>query len=766
MRSSSPCPTRCARASGVRLQSIFGPALIILLGSIMAIVFTGCPMSVDPPTPSENANLSSLSLNQTTISPVFDPSITGYTALVGYEVSSITLTAECEDSSAEIVSGLGEAGLEVGQNTLTVIVEAEAGNTKTYSLEITRVASLLSANANLSMLSIQETDISPVFNAASVDYTAAVPFETTSVTILAECADQTALIESGPGAVSVEVGDNALEVVVRAEAGNTKTYTVVVSRAQGPLSGNADLSALSIQETELTPAFSPGTVDYTATVPVNVSGVTILAECADQGAHIVSGAGSANVAVGGNTLNVVVEAQNGDRKTYAIVVTREPVVELSRTFRAQRITDSSWYDVPATLLGAGDHVEVYVEDVQSISGVTAQAIADEFEANIYDMVRTSFGSESDVDGNGRVILLLLDILDGFSGSGGYVAGYFDPTHLFSTETFSNSNESDMLFMDVYPATPASDSFYGTAAHEMQHLVNFTNTYLVDGTQQDIWINEGLSSGAEYLYAGEHVASRINYYNADPMETIRYGNNFFVWNGYWEQVYGDVLADYSTVYLFFQWLRIHASNDSGVYKEILDSSYRDYRAVVSAASSRISSTLNSWETVLRSWLQANVLNASTGLRGYSGEIATSLWGFTNTGGLEWVMSSGESLVIQTVGGAYTYTGGSGTSIRYNGINTVTQMVDTVGSQYDGDAVLVFNSNSLYSASDQTAVLPSVIPAPAAQLLTSRSVATAPLPEIYPVDLTFQPGGGFAPESHILRRQPSLGSNMIGSDRTTR
>jgi fibronectin type 3 domain-containing protein len=444
--------------------------------------------------------------------------------------------------------------------------------------------------------------------------------------------------------------------------------------------------------------------------------------------------------------------------------TTESIAPASRVFRAQKATDGSWYNVPSDLLGIGDHVLVYVEDGSGVSAGTAQAIANEFDANIYDMIRASFAEECDVDGNDRIILLLLDIVDGFSGSGGYVAGYFDATHLFSTSTYANSNEADMLFLDTYPASPASQSFYSTAAHEMQHLVNFANTYMVDGRQQDLWINEGLSSGAEYLYAGQHIASRISYFNADPNSTIRYGNNFFVWNGYWENnpPY-DVLADYATVYLFFQWLRIHASNDSAVYKDILLSDERDYRTVVDAAYDRISSTLDTWEKVLRTWMQANMLCSSSGLRGYGGEISTVYWYLYDTSGQLRLLSPGESIFAQTVGGYFTDTGAGGTNIRYNGINTSTGAVDTIGTRYDGNFVLAFNSNSSHTGADEWAVMPLMDSGPTASFLSGDTVQPAELPEIYPVDVTLQPGGGLAPDSH---RPQQAGTAGVPPSRWTR
>ena len=510
----------------------------------------------------------------------------------------------------------------------------------------------------------------------------------------------------------------------------------------GP-SSNAYLASLGLDQAAIAPTFHPWLTEYGAVMPQTTKSVLVTAVPAHPGAAVISGTGAHEIAIGMNTVTVAVRAQDGTTREYSIEIERELQYAIDRTFRARKATDLSWYDVPSTLRAIGRHALVYIENTLTVDDSIAQAIADEFDLKIYEMIRTSFGYESDVDDNGRVILLLLDIIDGFSGSGGYVAGYFDPTHLYATVTYEDSNMADMLFLDVSPGIPGDDFFYAITAHEMQHLVNYNNTVMVDDRQQDLWINEGLSSGAEYLYAEAHVAQRISYYNYDPGETIRYGNNFFVWDGYWEQNHGDILANYSTVYLFFQWLRLHADNGSGIYKDILHSIHRDFRSVVDAAALRLSTTLDSWETVIGTWFHANLLNAQTGLRGYKGEIATTKWQITNTNGESRPLSPGESLAVRSSDGQFTYADGSGADIRYHGIDTSTRMVDTEGPTYAGDLILVYNADSDYKSADQTAVLPAVTSAD--ETVVTAASAGSGLPLVYPIGIHFEPGDVYSPET---------------------
>ncbi len=72
----------------------------------------------------------------------------------------------------------------------------------------------------------------------------------------------------------------------------------------------------------------------------------------------------------------------------------------------------------------------------------------------------------------------------------------------------------MLFLDVNPVVPGSADFLSTIVHEMQHMVSFARA-LERGALQDIWIDEGLSMSAEFLYLDEQLDYRTNYFNIAP-----------------------------------------------------------------------------------------------------------------------------------------------------------------------------------------------------------------------------------------------------------
>ena len=75
-----------------------------------------------------------------TLSPEFSAATKDYTATVDYSCSSLAVTANPADSKASVTSVTGNDSLEVGENTVSVVVTAEDGSTSTYNIVVTRRA--------------------------------------------------------------------------------------------------------------------------------------------------------------------------------------------------------------------------------------------------------------------------------------------------------------------------------------------------------------------------------------------------------------------------------------------------------------------------------------------------------------------------------------------------------------------------------------------------------------------------------------------------
>jgi HSP20 family molecular chaperone IbpA len=293
---------------------------------------------------SSDATLSSLSLSSGSLSPDFAAGTVGYTATVGSEVASITVTANINSAHATatvngtaVTSGAtsDEIPLNFGENTITIAVTAQNGDVKTYTVVVTREKS---SDNLLSGLSLSSGSLSPEFEAGTAGYTATVASGVSGITVTSIVSEEHATLTVNgtaiaSGATSDEIplnfGENTITIAVTAQNGDVNTYTVVVTREK---SSDATLSGLSLSSGSLSPDFETGTVGYTATVGSGVSGITVTSIVSEEhailtvnGTAIASGATSDEIPLnfGENTITIAVTAQNGDVNTYTVVVTRE-----------------------------------------------------------------------------------------------------------------------------------------------------------------------------------------------------------------------------------------------------------------------------------------------------------------------------------------------------------------------------------------------------------------------------------------------------------
>lgn len=95
----------------------------------------------DAPKSADNS-LASLKLSSGTLSPSFRYNVTNYTATVGYDVTSVVVSATPSNGNAviESVTGNGNVNLQVGENTIQIVVKAENGVKATYTIVVTREA--------------------------------------------------------------------------------------------------------------------------------------------------------------------------------------------------------------------------------------------------------------------------------------------------------------------------------------------------------------------------------------------------------------------------------------------------------------------------------------------------------------------------------------------------------------------------------------------------------------------------------------------------
>ena len=180
---------------------------------------------------SGNADLASLTCGNATLSPSFSAGTTSYSCTVPYEVTWLDLHYSVADSGADAwISG---NDLSVGDNTVSIGVEAANGNVKYYNIYVTRQQDpnyKPSTNAKLSSLSPSTGRLSPAFDPDVSEYVIYLPYEVESFSLTGTAQDSKALSVTDASA-ELKPGDNPVSVVCTAEDGTTKaTYTVHVYR--------------------------------------------------------------------------------------------------------------------------------------------------------------------------------------------------------------------------------------------------------------------------------------------------------------------------------------------------------------------------------------------------------------------------------------------------------------------------------------------------------------------------------------------------------
>ncbi len=377
-----------------------------------------------------------------------------------------------------------------------------------------------------------------------------------------------------------------------------------------------------------------------------------------------------------------------------------------KTFWTIDFNTGYYKQINAELLAEGDRCNVWVQKDNVTDKTKAKDVADEYDFKIYPKLNDAFGVPLNYDGESfsgpmeladcladndeKLTILIVSMgagVDGYFWSGDMVEYEYDKYAQFS-------NHCDMIHIN---ATENSEVSLTTIAHETQHIMNCATGYALRGGenagQQQAWINEGLSAAAEWIYSGEHNQERIGWFNFAyslyEVGRIPFGNNFFVWDN--EDYRSDpnaVLDDYATVYLFFQWLRLQADSSS-IYKTIISSNYRDYKAVTTTMNTAIPGQgYNNWDTLLGNWLIANAANAPTGPYGYKNDIIVYVIGILGPGTLSLAPGEGVYSKITDTAVFDKYT--QGPNIKNIFLDPVTW--EPVDSPIPNNFMITYNTNT--------------------------------------------------------------------------
>ncbi|MBQ7136762.1 MAG: cadherin-like beta sandwich domain-containing protein [Bacilli bacterium] len=279
-------------------------------------------------------SLSSLSVSGANIN--FNSNQTTYS--INVDSSSIQVSAIATDSKATI-TGIGTHQLNYGNNVINVIVTAEDGSQKTYTINVNR-KDTRSSNNNLKSLSLSSGKIS--FNKSTTTYSVNVDSNISNIKISATLDDAKASFVDGygPRTVDLAYGNNKIYIKVKSENQIEKTYTINITR-KDDRSNNNNLKSITLSDGKID--FSKGNTKYTVNVPYEIEKFKISAASEDKKA-VIEIIGEENLIVGENSYIIKVTAENGDVKEYHITVIRDEKITVTSSNKASNI-EVEGYDI-------------------------------------------------------------------------------------------------------------------------------------------------------------------------------------------------------------------------------------------------------------------------------------------------------------------------------------------------------------------------------------------------------------------------------------
>lgn len=220
------------------------------------------------------------------------------------------------------------------------------------------------------------------------------------------------------------------------------------------------------------------------------------------------------------------------------IITVPPVVGEEREFYVDGgITN-------ATLAAVTEHAYFWVEEGLDLDAIALQREADRFEdeyyAQVVDLIGPAWSPGMDGDPHFSVLHLV-----GGLGSADEL-GYFSSGDEYPTSFYYDSNEQEIVYLNMNNLSLGEDLYFGTLVHEFQHLAQ----WYID-PNETAWMDEGLAQLTE-LYVGLETAdfrdylalpeTRLNSWSYDDDVYAHYSASYLFMVYLWEQLGEEAIRE--------------------------------------------------------------------------------------------------------------------------------------------------------------------------------------------------------------------------------
>lgn len=239
-------------------------------------------------------------------------------------------------------------------------------------------------------------------------------------------------------------------------------------------------------------------------------------------------------------------------------------------------SSTSYVSVNGVAECVGSNVIFYVDDrvtTEMLSSKEVGALCTQFDETV-TKEQALFGSASDVNGDGKVVVLLTPQVNHLGGlGGGIVTGFFNSIDLHPV---SGSNPASNNMEILYIMVPDPSGIYGVPVsksfalsnlipavlpHEFQHAISYNQHVFVNkGLAEEAWLNEGMSHLAEDLMGqNQENPSRYGIFlNSPSSYSLVAGSS-------------PGLAARGAAYLFLRYLYEQSSNATQFMKNMIQTS---------------------------------------------------------------------------------------------------------------------------------------------------------------------------------------------------
>ena len=207
--------------------------------------------------------------------------------------------------------------------------------------------SVKSSNNYLSSITLNAGNLSPEFYRETFEYTVEnLPEDITELEINATAEDERAHI-SGLGVVSLNPGENRIQIEVTAENENVREYVLIVNRKQDLVESDLRLTSLKISQINkngefntLEIPFDKETFEYNVEVENDIVDLDVNPTVEREGI-IVETTGEKNLKDGENIVSITLTAQNDEniQTSYVVKVNRKSGMEVSANVGQE---DETW----------------------------------------------------------------------------------------------------------------------------------------------------------------------------------------------------------------------------------------------------------------------------------------------------------------------------------------------------------------------------------------------------------------------------------------